>query len=85
MLPSVFPVAARLREVASENAIFAIAVKAILVFLSINGWCNIWFAMFIDCAATMFTELNAIRVSSESLLKGLLKRREEEEDEYVEE
>ena len=83
-LPSVFPIAARLRGVASENAIFAIAVKAILVFLSINGWCNIWFAMFIDCAATLFTELNAIRVPSESLIKGLLKRRDEE-DEYAEE
>ncbi len=84
-LPNVFPIAARLREVASENAIFAIAIKAILIFLSINGWCNIWFAMFIDCATTLFTELNAIRVSSESLLKGLLKRREEEDEEYEEE
>lgn len=85
MLPSVFPVAERLREVASENAIFAIAIKAILVFLSINGWCNIWFAMFIDCVAAMFTELNAIRVSSDSLLKGILKRRAEEDEEYEEE
>ena len=84
-LPSVFPIASRLREVATENAIFAIAVKAILIFLSINGWCNIWFAMFIDCAATLFTELNAIRVSSDSLLKDLLKRREEEDEEYEEE
>ena len=79
-LPSVFPTAARLREVVSENAIFAVIVKAILVFLSINGWCNIWFAMFIDCAAAMFTELNAIRVSSNSLLKGMIKRRNEEEE-----
>ena len=80
-LPSVFPIAERLRAVCSENAIFAMAVKAIIVFLSINGWCSIWFAMFVDCAAAMFTELNSIRVSSEPLLKGLLKRREEEEEE----
>ncbi len=79
-LPSVFPISARLRAVASENAIFAFAIKAILVFLSINGWCNIWFAMFIDCAVTLFTELNAIRVSSDPLLNGLLKRREAEEE-----
>ena len=83
-LPSVLPIAARLRSVVSENAIFAIAVKAILVFLSINGWCNIWFAMFVDCAAAIFTELNAIRVSSDSLLKGLMNRRKEE-DEFFEE
>lgn len=79
-LPSVFPIAERLRAVCSENAIFVMAIKAIIVFLSINGWCNIWFAMFIDCAAAMFTELNAIRVSSESLFKGLIKKREEEEE-----
>ena len=84
-LPSVFPISARLREVASENAIFAVVIKAILVFLSVNGWCNIWFAMFIDCAVTLFTELNAIRVPSESLIKGLLKRRAEEDEEFEEE
>ena len=83
-LPAVFPIAERLRTITAENAIFAMAIKAIIIFLSINGWCSIWFAMFIDCAAAMFTELNAIRVSSEPLLKGLLKRREEEE-EYDEE
>lgn len=80
VLPAVFPIAERLRTIVAENSIFAIVVKAILVFLSINGWCNIWFAMFVDCAATLFTELNAIRVPSEPLLKGLLKRREEEEE-----
>lgn len=79
-LPSVFPIAERLRAVCSENAIFVMAIKAIIVFLSINGWCNIWFAMFIDCAAAMFTELNAIRVSSEPLFKSLIKKREEEEE-----
>lgn len=79
-LPSVFPIAERLRAIVSENAIFAMVIKAILVFLSINGWCSIWFAMFIDCAVAMFTELNAIRVTSEPLLKGLIKKREEEEE-----
>ena len=79
-LPSVFPIAYRLREIVTENAIFAIVIKAILVFLSINGWCNIWFAMFVDCAATLFTELNAIRVSSDSLLKGMLNHRKAEEE-----
>ena len=82
-IPAVFSVADRIRAVATENAIFAIAVKAILVFLSINGWCNLWFAMFIDSAAAIFTLLNSIRVSSESLLKGMINRREE--DEFAEE
>ena len=82
-MPAVFSVADRIRAVATENAIFAIAVKAILVFLSINGLCNLWFAMFIDSAAAIFTLLNSIRVSSESLLKGMINRREE--DEFAEE
>ena len=80
-LPGVLSVSGRMRSVASENAIFTMAIKAILVFLSINGWCNLWFAMFIDCAAMIFAELNAIRVSSGSILKGLL--RHSEEDEYA--
>ena len=83
-LPRVFPIAGRLRTVSAENAIFAMVVKAIIVFLSINGWCNIWFAMFIDCAATLFAALNAIRVSSDSLFEGLIKSRREEE-EFMEE
>ena len=83
-MPAAFSVADRIKAVASENAIFAIAVKAILVFLSINGWCNLWFAMFIDSAAAIFTLLNSIRVSSDSLLKGMINRRQEE-DEFAEE
>ena len=84
LMPSVFGIAQRIRSVATENAIFAIVVKALLIFLSVNGWCNIWFAMFIDSAAAIFTELNAIRVSSESLLKGMINKRAEE-DEYADE
>ena len=83
-MPAAFSVADRIKAVAAENAIFAIAVKAILVFLSINGWCNLWFAMFIDSAAAIFTLLNSIRVSSDSLLKGMINRRQEE-DEFAEE
>lgn len=84
-MPAVFSIAARLREITTENAIFAIVIKAILVFLSINGWCNLWFAMFIDCAAGIATQLNSIRVSSDSLLKGMMLRRSEEEDDLSEE
>ena len=83
-MPAAFSVADRIKAVAAENAFFAIAVKAILVFLSINGWCNLWFAMFIDSAAAIFTLLNSIRVSSDSLLKGMINRRQEE-DEFAEE
>lgn len=85
MLPGVFAVSGRMRGIMTENAIFTFAVKAILVFLSVNGWCNLWFAMFIDSAAAIFAELNTIRVSSGSLLKGLINRRGGEDDEDFEE
>ena len=59
-------------EVIAENAVFAFVVKAILIFLSIIGYCNIWFAIFIDMVAAVATILNSIRVTSDSLMKTLM-------------
>ncbi len=50
-LPLALQLCSRVREVAAENAIFAFVVKAILIFLSLTGYCNIWFAIFIDMEA----------------------------------
>ena len=61
----------RVREICIENALFAFIVKAVLVFLSIIGYCNLWFAIFIDYAAAVATVLNTIRVTSESLRSNL--------------
>ncbi len=61
----------RVREICIENALFAFIVKAVLVFLSIIGYCNLWFAIFIDFAAAVATVLNTIRVTSESLRSNL--------------
>ena len=41
------------------------------MFLSIVGYCNLWFAIFIDMVAAVFTILNTIRVTNESLLTTL--------------
>ena len=61
-----------MREIAIENAVFAFVVKTILVFLSIIGYCNIWFAIFIDMVAAVATILNSIRVTSESLISAFM-------------
>lgn len=61
-------VSSRVREIAIENAVFAFSIKAILIFLSIIGYCNLWFALFIDMVAASATILNTIRVTNESLL-----------------
>lgn len=71
-LPLALQLCSRVREVAAENAIFAFVVKAILIFLSLTGYCNIWFAIFIDMVAALATILNSIRVTSPSLI-GILR------------
>lgn len=70
-LPIALQLCSRVREVAAENAIFAFVIKAILIFLSLTGYCNIWFAIFIDMVAALATILNSIRVTSPSLISIL--------------
>ena len=70
-IPFSIQVSRRMREVATENAVFAFVIKAILIFLSIVGYCNVWFAIFIDMVAAVATILNSIRVTNESLLDTL--------------
>ncbi len=70
-LPAAKRISKRVREICIENALFAFIVKAVLIFLSIIGYCNLWFAILIDFAAAMATVLNTIRVTSDSLRKNL--------------
>lgn len=71
-LPFAVHVCNRMREIVTVNALLAFIVKAFLIFLSIVGYCNIWFAIFIDMVAALATILNSIRVTSESLVNVLL-------------
>ena len=70
-LPKVKQISKRVREIVVENALFAFIIKAILIFLSMIGYCNLWFAIFLDFATAVATVLNCIRVTSESLRKNL--------------
>ena len=70
-LPQIMHVSKRMREICIENALFAFIIKAILIFLSIIGYCNLWVAVFFDFAAAVATVLNTIRVTSESLRSSL--------------
>ena len=70
-LPVSMRISKRVREICIENSLFAFIVKAILIFLSIIGYCNLWFAIFIDFAAAVATVLNTIRVTSESFRSKL--------------
>lgn len=70
-LPAVKKISRRMREICVENALFVFIIKAILIFLSIIGYCNLWLAIFIDFAAAVASVLNTIRVTSESLRSRL--------------
>ena len=71
-LPGTKQISKRVREICIENALFAFIVKAVLIFLSIIGYCNLWFAIVIDFATAVVTVLNTIRITSESI-RGNLK------------
>lgn len=70
-LPAGISIAHRTREIAVENGVFVFSIKAILIFLAMIGWCNIWFAIFIDIAANLAAFLNAIRVTKQSLIEKI--------------
>ena len=67
-IPFALQVCRRMKEVATVNAVFAFVVKTALIFLSIVGYCNIWFAIFIDIVAALATLLATIRVTHNSVI-----------------
>ena len=67
-LPFGIQIARRMCQVAKENAIFVMLIKAIMIFLSMLGYCNIWFVLFMDVVAVLATLLNAIRVTKDPLI-----------------
>ncbi len=67
-IPKAIQIGHRTNEIISENAIAIFVVKAILIFLSIIGYSNLWFVVFMDTVAALATLLNAIRVTTPSLL-----------------
>jgi len=67
-LPFAKQVACRVKAVSVSNAVFAFIMKAILIFLSIIGFCNLWFAIFIDMLAAVASVLFSIRVTNTSIV-----------------
>ena len=52
-------------KISRQNVVFTLAVKALLIFLCLIGYCNLWFAVYIDMAAALATILNAIRAANQ--------------------
>ena len=76
-IPMGIQISRRSKELLAENAIFVFVIKAILIFLSIIGYSNLWFVVFMDTVAALATLLNAIRITSPSLLRKKKKVAEE--------
>ena len=53
--------AKRSNDIAVQNVVIGFAVKIILIALTLTGFCNLWFALFIDLATALGTILNSIR------------------------
>ena len=70
-LPIVKRVSKRVRDICIENALFAFIVKAVLIFLSIIGYCNLWLAVVLDFATAIATVLNTIRNTGPSIRANL--------------
>ncbi len=70
-LPVVKQVSKRVRDICIENALFAFIVKAVLIFLSILGYCNLWLAVVLDFATAIATVLNTIRITGPSIRANL--------------
>lgn len=68
-LPMTRVISKRLYDISTENVIFAVLIKAILLFLGLTGHCTVWFVFFLDIVAALATILNAIRVTKNPLIE----------------
>lgn len=68
LFPETFRLADRFHQIISENAIFAVCIKALIIFLGLTGNCTVWFAIFLDFAAALAAILNTIRITKAPLI-----------------
>ena len=82
--PTTVAIGRRVGQINTQNAVFAILIKALLIFLGMTGHCTLWFAMFLDMAAALATILNTIRVTQPPLvdLSKFLNEKDEDEEEF---
>ena len=52
------------KNIIKEDLIFAISVKVIILFLSVFGLANMWFAVFADTGVTLLAILNTLRITN---------------------
>jgi len=63
-LPKAIRIAGKTRRIVTENIIFALSVKALILVLSAFGLTNLWFAIFADVGVAVIAIVNAVRTGS---------------------
>ena len=61
-VPEAVEIARRTGEIAWQNVVFALAVKAIVMILGLTGHASMWMAVFADSGVAMLCVLNSIRL-----------------------
>lgn len=61
-VPEAVALARRTRQIAVQNVIFAIGVKALVMVLGLLGFADLWLAVFADTGVALLCVLNSIRI-----------------------
>ena len=61
-VPEALQIARRTRQIAWQNVVFALAVKALVMVLGLTGHASMWAAVFADSGVAMLCVLNSIRM-----------------------
>lgn len=61
-IPTAINIARRTKNIAKQNVIIALVVKALVMILGFLGMANMWFAVFADTGVTMICVMNSIRI-----------------------
>lgn len=75
-ISEVLGVAKRTRKIVTQNIVFALGVKVIVLVLGILGIANMWLAIFADVGVSLLAVMNSIRVLGGNLgyIKTMMKK-----------
>ena len=60
-IPQAIAIGKKASNIAWQNVVFALAVKALVMILGLLGFANMWMAVFADSGVAMLCVLNSIR------------------------
>ena len=61
-IPEAVDIARRTRTIATQNVVFALIIKALVMILGLMGFASMWMAVFADSGVAMLCVLNSIRL-----------------------